>query len=98
MIFNKEEILSILKNLKSEIKTKYRVKNLGLFGSYVKKEQKETSDIDILVEFEDDADLFHLIGLSLFLEENLNIKVDVVSKSALKKELRENILQEVIYA
>lgn len=98
MIFNKEEILSILKNLKSEIKTKYRVKNLGLFGSYVKKEQKETSDIDILVEFEEDADLFHLIGLSLFLEENFNIKVDVVSKSALKKELRDNILQEVICA
>ena len=98
MIFNKEEILSILKNLKSEIKTKYKVKNLGLFGSYVKKEQKETSDIDILVEFEEDADLFHLIGLSLFLEENFNIKVDVVSKSALKKELRDNILQEVIYA
>jgi len=98
MIFNKEEILSILKNLKSEIKTKYRVKNLGLFGSYVKKEQKEAIDIDILVEFDEDADLFHLIGLSLFLEENFNIKVDVVSKSALKKELRDNILQEVIYA
>lgn len=98
MIFNKEEILSTLKNLKNEIKTKYRVKNLGLFGTYVKKEQKETSDIDILVEFEEDADLFHLIGLSLFLEEKFNIKVDVVSKSALKKELRDSILQEVIYA
>ena len=98
MIFNKEEILSILKNLKSEIKTKYRVKNLGLFGSYVKKEQQEASDIDILVDFEEDADLFHLIGLSLFLEENFNVKVDVVSKSALKEELRDNILQEVIYA
>lgn len=98
MIFNKEEILSILKNLKSEIKTKYRVKNLGLFGSYVKKEQKEAIDIDILVEFDEDADLLHLIGLSLFLEENFNIKVDVVSKSALKKELRDNILQEVVYA
>jgi len=98
MIFNKEEILSLLKNLKSEIKTKYRVKNLGLFGSYVKKEQQEASDIDILVDFEEDADLFHLIGLSLFLEENFNVKVDVVSKSALKEELRDNILQEVIYA
>ena len=98
MIFNKEEILSILKNLKSEIKTKYRVKNLGLFGSYVKKELQEASDIDILVDFEEDADLFHLIGLSLFLEENFNVKVDVVSKSALKEELRDNILQEVIYA
>ena len=98
MIFNKEEILSLLKNLKSEIKTKYRVKNLGLFGSYVKKELQEASDIDILVDFEEDADLFHLIGLSLFLEENFNVKVDVVSKSALKEELRDNILQEVIYA
>jgi predicted nucleotidyltransferase len=98
MIFNKEEILSTLKSLKSEIKTKYRVKDLGLFGSYVKKEQNKTSDIDILVEFEEDADLFHLIGLSLFLEENFNLKVDVVSKSALKKELRDIILQEVIYA
>jgi len=98
MIFNKEEILSLLKNLKSEIKTKFRVKNLGLFGSYVKKELQEASDIDILVDFEEDADLFHLIGLSLFLEENFNVKVDVVSKSALKEELRDNILQEVIYA
>jgi len=98
MIYNRTEILSTLKKLKTEIKTKYKVRNLGLFGSYVNEEQKETSDIDILAEFEEDADLFHYIGLSFFLEEYFNKKVDVVSKAAIKEEFREDILKEVIYA
>ena len=95
---NKEEILASLKKLKKDIETKYKVKNLGLFGSYVNDKQKEASDIDILVEFKEDADLFHLIGLSLFLEEYFKKKVDIISKSAIKEELKEQILQEVIYA
>ena len=98
MIYNRTVILSTLKKLKTEIKTKYKVRNLGLFGSYVNEEQKETSDIDILAEFEEDADLFHYIGLSLFLEEYFNKKVDIVSKAAIKEEFREDILKEVIYA
>jgi predicted nucleotidyltransferase len=95
---SKEEILSKLRVLKKEIILKYRIKNIGLFGSYVKNSQKETSDIDLLVEFENDADLFHYIGLVLFLEEHFDKKVDVVSKPALKEDLREHILREVIYA
>ncbi len=98
MVKSKEEILTILKKLKNELKSKYKIKNIGLFGSYVNNKQKEASDIDILVEFEENADLFHYIGLSLFLEEYFNKKVDVISKFALKKELREHILQEAIYA
>lgn len=98
MVYNKEEILLTLKKLKNEFKTKYKVKTIGLFGSYIKDEQKGTSDIDILVEFEEGADLFHYVGLSIFLEGYFNKKVDVISKPALKKEIRENILQEVIYA
>jgi len=94
---NKEEILSILKKLKNEIQSKYKVKNIGLFGSYINNMQKEKSDIDLLVEFEEDADLLHYMGLLLFLEENFNKKVDLVSKFALKEELREHILEEVIY-
>lgn len=97
MVKDKEDILKMLKKLKAEIKINYKVKNIGLFGSYINNKQKETSDIDFLIEFEDDADLFHYIGLSLFLEDHFNSKVDVISKSALKKELREQILQEVIY-
>ena len=94
---SKEEILSILKKLKNEIQSKYKVKNIGLFGSYINNMQKEKSDIDLLVEFEEDADLLHYMGLLLFLEENFNKKVDLVSKFALKEELREHILEEVIY-
>ncbi len=98
MIYNRAEILSKLKKLKNEIKIRYKVKNLGLFGSYVNEIQKETSDIDILAEFEEDADLFHYVGLSLFLEEYFNKKVDVVSKAAIKEEFKEDILKEVRYA
>lgn len=98
MVKSKEEILAILKKLKNELKSNYKIKNIGLFGSYVNNKQKEASDIDILVEFEENADLFHYIGLSLFLEEYFNKNVDVISKFALKEELREHILQEAIYA
>jgi len=97
MVKDKEEILKKLKKLKDEIKRNYKVKSIGLFGSYINNKQKKASDIDFLVEFEDNADLFHSIGLSLFLEDQFNKKVDVISKPTLKKELRERILQEVIY-
>jgi len=97
MTKKKEEILRILKKLKEDIKIKYKVKSIGIFGSYINNEQTDDSDIDFLVEFEENADLFHYVGLTLFLEEQFNKKVDVVSKPALKEELRNNILQEVIY-
>ena len=97
MTKKKEEILRILKMLKEDIKIKYKVKSIGIFGSYINNEQTDDSDIDFLVEFEDDADLFHYVGLTLFLEEQFNKKVDVISKPALKEELRKSILQEVIY-
>ena len=97
MMLDKVRILNILKDIKKDIKSKYKVKSIGLFGSYVKDMQKDLSDIDFLVEFERGADLFHFMGLIFFLEEKFNRKVDVISKPALKEDLRENILQEVVY-
>ena len=97
MVINKEDILIKLKNLKEEIKINYKVKTIGLFGSYVNNKQTDTSDIDFLVEFEDDADLFHFIGLSRYLEKIFSTKVDVISKPSLKEDLKQNILQEVVY-
>jgi len=97
MVVNKEDILVRLKNLKEEIKINYKVKTIGLFGSYINNKQKATSDIDFIVEFEDDADLFHFIRLSRYLEEIFNTKVDVISKPSLKEDLKQHILQEVIY-
>ena len=97
MKLTRERILNTLKRLKEDLNTNFRVKTIGLFGSYVKNEQKNTSDIDFLVEFEEDADLFHLVGLSRYLEEVFKSKVDVVSKPAIKEEIKQQILEEVIY-
>ena len=95
---DKEEILNVLKNLKKELRDQYKIIELGLFGSFAKNEQKKDSDIDLLVDFEENADLLDLIGASIFLEEKLNHKVDLVSKNAIREELRKNILEKVIYA
>jgi len=97
MVKNKEEILDTLKRVKKVLIIDYKVKSIGLFGSYVTNKQTAASNIDFLVEFERDADLLHLIGLSRYLEETFNTKTDVISKPSLKEELRQNILEEVIY-
>ena len=83
--------------MKDELKTKYKVNQIGLFGSYARDSQEESSDIDILAEFNADASLFDLVRLSQYLEESFGKKVQVVSKASLKKELKQYILDEVVY-
>lgn len=95
-VLDTQELLSKLKALKPAIIAQYRARKISLFGSFVRGEQKANSDIDLLVEFTEDADLFDLIGVSLFLEEELQRKVDVVPQRALRAELHESVLQEVI--
>jgi len=93
---NTASIRKTIRGLKPEITTRYKVKGIGLFGSFIRQEQNETSDIDILVEFEVGADLFDLVGLAQFLEEKLKRNVDIVPKNALRAELRESVLQEIV--
>lgn len=91
----KEELIGKLKALKPQLQAHYKVRELGVFGSFVRGEQRATSDIDILVEFEETADLFDLVRLANFLEEQLQRKVDIVSRRALRPELREQVFREV---
>ena len=93
---NTDDLLARLRELKPVVKATYKAREIGLFGSFVRGEQGGESDIDILVDFEEGADLFDLTGLALYLEEQLQRKVDVVSKRALREELRESVLREVI--
>jgi len=93
---NTENILTKLRALKPVITEQYKARNIELFGSYVRREQAEGSDIDILVDFKDGADLFDLIGLAQFLEEKLQRKVDVVPKRALRPELRDAVFREAV--
>ncbi len=90
------EILNILRNVKAEVKQRYKAEIKGVFGSYVRGDEGAESDIDMLVEFDKGADLFDFVGLGLFLEEKLNRKVDIVPKGALREELRESILKEAV--
>lgn len=59
--------------------------------------KKKRSDIDVLVNFERGADLFHFVGLSFFLAEKIGIKVDIVPYDAIRKEIKEHVLKEAIY-
>jgi predicted nucleotidyltransferase len=90
------EILAALKGLKEEVGRKYKAELKGIFGSYARGEEKPGSDLDVLVEFHEGANLIDLVGLSLYLEEKLHCPVDVVPQSALRKELKSDILKETV--
>lgn len=91
-----EEIKVQLEQLKPTLKEKFKVKTIGVFGSYVRGEQKRGSDVDVLVEFEEPVGFFEFIDLEDYLSQLLGVKVDLVSKKALKPHIGEHILQEVI--
>jgi len=93
------EIKRVLKRYERELKEKYGVKEIGVFGSYVRGEQKKDSDLDILVEFYPHAgiDLIKFVELEEYLSELLGIRVDLVMKSALKPRIGKRILEEVVY-
>jgi len=92
-----DEIKNILAQHKKELADRYKVKEIGIFGSYVRGEQRGKSDVDILVEFEEPIGLFEFIDLEEYLKNLLGIKVDLVSKKALKPHIGEYILKEAIY-
>lgn len=73
----------------------YRVKSLGLFGSYVRREEHEKSDLDILIEFHEAPSLLRFIELENFLSDMLGVKVDLVMKDVLKPRIGQRILEEV---
>lgn len=92
-----KEIKKILGTHKTELQEKYKVKEIGIFGSYVKGKQKEKSDLDILVEFREVIDFFEFLELEEYLSKTLNLKVDMVMKKALKPNIGRQILNEVTY-
>ena len=92
-----KEIDDVMKKHKKELYGRYRVKEIGIFGSVVRGELKRKSDIDILVEFDEVPDLLKFIELERYLSRLLKKKVDLVEKTALRPRLKEVILSEVIY-
>ena len=91
------EIEKILRDQKPILRERFRVKEIGIFGSVVRGEQKETSDIDLLVEFEEPIGLIKYVGLQNFLSDRFGARVDLIAKSGLKPRISRQILKEVIY-
>jgi predicted nucleotidyltransferase len=92
------ELLATIKAHKQILKERYKVKEIGVFGSFVRSEQTTESDVDILVDFFEVPDLLVFINLERYLQRVLRKKVDLVRKPVVRKELKERILNEVVYA
>jgi uncharacterized protein len=91
------EVLSILETHQGRLKA-LGVKTLDLFGSVARDEARPDSDVDFLVEFSIEATLFDLFNVQHYLEDILECKVDLGTKSALRQHLREPVLQEAVRA
>ena len=95
---SRDEILALLTSIKSDLSARYKVRSIGLFGSFARREGRADSDVDILVDFSEGADLFDLIELSEYLEEKIGRHVDLATPRALRPEIRDGIYRDVVYA
>jgi uncharacterized protein len=91
-----DDIKEVLLLHKQELKEQYKIKSIGIFGSYARGEQNRNSDIDILVEFEKTIGL-GFVHLADLLEEMLGEKVDLVSRGAIKSNKWKYVEQDLIY-
>ena len=87
--------LAILSSHRDELRERYNVKGIGIFGSVARGESKRRSDVDVLVEYKKLPDLLEFINLERYLESIFQQKVDLVERGGIRKELRDRILREV---
>ena len=93
---NREDIFQILSEVKPQLQQDFSLNSIGVFGSFAKNEYNENSDLDILIETSKPIG-WKLLSLQIYLEKLINIKVDLTTKNALKSQLKDEILNSVIY-
>lgn len=89
-------IQNILHEHKPEIERRFHISEIALFGSYVHGEERSDSDLDVLVSFSEPVSMFQFLALEEYLTDLFGIKVDLVSKKALKPHIGERILKEAV--
>lgn len=92
-----DEIKATIEANREVLVTRFKVKTIGVFGSFVRGEQKKRSDIDILVEYRRTPGFIGFLDLEEYLSGILGAKVDLVTKDALKPYIGKHILEEVVY-
>jgi len=95
---SRDAILKALRDMKDRLAQQYGVKEIGIFGSAVRGEASDQSDVDVLVEFSRPIGFFKFLELEEYLGSRLGRKVDLVSKKALKPRIGAHILEEVVNA
>jgi predicted nucleotidyltransferase len=96
-MMNRKFVEEQIKTSKQFLQEQYGIEKIGIFGSFARNEQQDTSDIDILIELGNKPIGLEFMDIKYFLEERLGVTVDLVTKNALKPQLRDQILKEVIY-
>ncbi len=91
-----EQIRTAIRQHEEVLVERYGVKVVGLFGSYVRREHRKRSDLDLLVDIVRPISLLELIGAELYLSEVLGVKVDLIPKRDVREELRETIFREAL--
>lgn len=91
-----EEVRTIIRQHSGFLAERYCISVVGVFGSYVRGEEKRGSDIDLLAEALKPVSLLELVGAEIYLSEALGCKVDLVLKRSLREELRETILKQAV--
>jgi len=93
------KVFELIAEKMQEIRNNFGVKRLGIFGSFSRGEATDFSDVDILVEFEKGEKSFdNFMNLKFYLEDLLGREIDLVTTDALRPELKDEILKEVLYA
>ncbi len=92
----REEAITALRGYLSAVRRDFGVRRIALFGSTVRGDAREDSDIDVLVDFETDPTFLSFMGLKVFLEDHLGRKVDLVTPDALKPRLRRVVEREAV--
>ncbi|MFA5296464.1 MAG: nucleotidyltransferase family protein [Methanoregulaceae archaeon] len=91
------EILKQLRSIRQELRKRYHVKRIGIFGSYSREEQNDQSDLDLIVEFHQPIGMMAFVHLKDFISENLNLRIDLVTPDGLHPLIRDRALYEVVY-
>jgi len=92
-----QELMGVIRSLKGELATRYDVREIGIIGTIIRKDESGTGRIHLLVEFGPGADLITLVGLRQFLEERLGMKVNPVSKGGLRPGMWDEVMREVVF-
>lgn len=91
------DIIEHVRNLQGELRHRFHVRKIGIFGSYSREQQKEGSDIDLIVEFDEPIGMITFVHLKVYLEDSLGMRVDLVTPDGLHPLIRDQVMREVVY-